>query len=48
MKGGTAPFSYQWNTIPITTTSGVSGQDTGVYIVQINDAKNCAARDTFI
>jgi len=47
MKGGTAPFSYQWNTIPITTTSGISGQDTGVYIVQINDAKNCAARDTF-
>lgn len=47
VKGGTAPFSYQWNTTPIATTAGVSGQDTGVYIVQINDAKNCAATDTF-
>jgi len=47
MIGGTAPFSYQWNTTPIATTASILGQDTGVYTVQIYDAKNCAATDTF-
>ncbi len=47
MNGGTAPFSYQWNTSPISNTSSISNLDTGKYIVRINDSKNCEASDTF-
>jgi gliding motility-associated-like protein len=47
MNGGTAPFSYQWNTTPISITSSISNLDTGRYIVRINDSKNCEASDTF-
>ena len=40
-SGGTAPYTYSWNTSPIQTTATVSGLSSGTYIVTITDSKGC-------
>jgi gliding motility-associated-like protein len=44
--GGTAPYSYLWNTLQVTQT--ITGLVTGTYSVLITDFNNCQASDTFI
>ncbi len=39
--GGTAPFTYNWNTIPVQTTQSVSGLSPGVYQVTVSDSNGC-------
>ncbi|MBP7808795.1 MAG: gliding motility-associated C-terminal domain-containing protein [Bacteroidia bacterium] len=41
--GGTSPFVYSWNTIPVTTntTGTVSGLCSGNFIVTVTDANGC-------
>ncbi|WP_276134909.1 T9SS type B sorting domain-containing protein [Polluticoccus soli] len=39
--GGTAPYTYSWNTGPVQTTSAVTGLAAGTYTVTVTDANNC-------
>ena len=43
VSGGTAPFSYSWNTTPVQTGATASGLGAGTYIVTVTDANNCSA-----
>lgn len=40
-KGGTPPYSYQWNTLPVQTTQTAIGLPEGNYRVIISDVNNC-------
>lgn len=41
VTGGTPPYSYQWNTTPIQTTSGIQNLPVGMYIVTVQDDNSC-------
>ena len=41
--GGTAPFTYEWNTNPVQTTAAATGLLPGAYTVCITDANGCTA-----
>jgi gliding motility-associated-like protein len=40
-SGGTAPYSYLWNTIPVQTTASATSLLAGTYTVTITDANSC-------
>ncbi len=44
--GGTAPYSYSWNTIPTQTLATASGLTAGNYSVLVTDAKGCTTSST--
>lgn len=46
MSGGTAPYSYVWNTSPIQNAPTATGLNTGTYIVIVTDTNNCIISDT--
>ena len=39
--GGTAPYTYSWNTNPVQNTSSISNLFAGTYEVAVTDANNC-------
>ncbi len=39
--GGTAPYSYSWNTIPVKITQSISNLCPGTYSVTVKDTKGC-------
>lgn len=39
--GGTAPYSYSWNSVPAQTTVTATGLSAGTYIVIVTDAMGC-------
>ncbi|MBX2960304.1 MAG: gliding motility-associated C-terminal domain-containing protein [Flavobacteriales bacterium] len=39
--GGTAPYTYSWNTSPVQTTQTATGLDAGSYTATITDANGC-------
>ena len=41
VSGGTAPYTYSWNTTPVQTTATASGLSAGTYTVTITDANAC-------
>lgn len=41
VTGGVSPYTYSWNTIPVKTTSSVSGLGAGVYTCIVTDAGGC-------
>ncbi|UPT66744.1 MAG: SprB repeat-containing protein [Sphingobacteriales bacterium JAD_PAG50586_3] len=41
VSGGTAPYTYSWNTNPAQTTQTASNLPAGSYIVTVTDAKGC-------
>jgi gliding motility-associated-like protein len=41
--GGTAPYSYSWNTTPVQTAATAAGLPAGAYIVTVTDANLCTA-----
>jgi len=41
VSGGTSPFSYSWNTVPVQTTVAANNLAAGTYTVTISDTKNC-------
>lgn len=43
---GTAPYSYNWNTVPVQTGNVASGLVAGTYIATITDAGGCQLFDT--
>ncbi len=44
--GGTASYTYAWNTIPVQTTSSISGLPPGTYSCTITDANNCTSSNS--
>jgi gliding motility-associated-like protein len=44
--GGTGPYLYSWNTVPVQTTQTATGLCPGTYIVSITDASCLTASDT--
>jgi gliding motility-associated-like protein len=48
VSGGTAPYSYNWNTIPAQNTQSISNLCAGQYIVTVTDANNCTITDTVV
>ena len=45
-SGGTAPYNYSWNTIPVQTTQTINGLAAGNYTVIVTDANGCSAFTT--
>jgi len=39
--GGTSPYTYSWNTLPVQTTATASGLLPGIYTVTVTDANSC-------
>lgn len=46
-SGGTPPYTYSWNTVPVQTTPTPSGLCPGVYIVTVMDSTGTTVSDTF-
>jgi len=46
--GGTAPYTYSWNTTPVQTTQTATGLAAGSYTATITDAKGCITTTTAI
>jgi gliding motility-associated-like protein len=40
-SGGTAPYSYSWNTVPVQTTATATGLKAGAYTVTVIDGAGC-------
>jgi len=47
-SGGTAPYTYLWNTIPAQSTATISNLTAGNYIVTTTDAAGCFVIDTAV
>ncbi len=47
VTGGTAPYSYSWNTTPLQTTATATGLLAGSYSVVITDANGCTKTESF-
>ena len=45
-SGGTAPYTYSWNTSPIQTTSTASNLTIGTYTLTVTDANLCTSQIT--
>ncbi|REJ82829.1 MAG: hypothetical protein DWQ44_01560 [Bacteroidetes bacterium] len=43
MTGGTAPFTFSWNTSPVQTSNPATGLTAGSYSVTVTDANSCTA-----
>jgi gliding motility-associated-like protein len=41
-SGGTAPYSYSWNTVPVQTLATATGLKAGNYTVSISDVNGCS------
>ena len=41
--GGTSAYTYAWNTIPVQTTSSISGLFPGTYACTVTDANGCTS-----
>jgi len=48
VTGGTAGYTYSWNTIPPQTVDSATGLKAGSYTVTITDAKGCIIKDSDI
>lgn len=46
VTGGTGPYTYSWNTNPVTIGQTANGLAPGNYVVSIRDARNCPATGT--
>ena len=42
MAGGTAPYTYSWNTTPVQTTEDLSSLQAGSYAVAVTDDNGCS------
>ncbi|HAH25926.1 MAG TPA: hypothetical protein DCL77_19570, partial [Prolixibacteraceae bacterium] len=42
-QGGSAPYNYSWNTIPVQTTATANNLSSGNYIVTVTDNSGCMA-----
>lgn len=47
VSGGTPGYTYSWNTVPVNTTSSITGLIAGVYKCTVKDSKSCQKKVTF-
>ncbi|MBL0033692.1 MAG: hypothetical protein IPP27_16530 [Bacteroidetes bacterium] len=47
-SGGSTPYTYEWNTIPVRTTASINGLPTGIYTVNVTDSRGCSVFRTAI
>ena len=47
-QNGLEPYSYLWDTDPISETNAISIEDPGMYTVVVSDSNNCARTSTYI
>lgn len=47
-NGGSAPYTYSWNTTPVQVTQTATGLGPGQYIVTVTDGTGCTTIDTVI
>jgi gliding motility-associated-like protein len=40
-SGGTPPYTFSWNTVPVQNTATATGLTAGTYTVTVDDANNC-------
>lgn len=45
VAGGTAPYTFSWNTVPVQTNDTATGLVAGNYTVTITDASGCSIND---
>jgi gliding motility-associated-like protein len=45
-SGGTSPYTYSWNTVPVQTTPTANNLAAGVYIVTVTDAVGCTIQQS--
>lgn len=45
-SGGTAPYTYNWNTVPAQNTANANGMSAGMFTVTVTDANGCATIST--
>jgi gliding motility-associated-like protein len=43
LTGGSPPFNYQWNTVPVQTTPNISNLPAGSYSVTVTDGNSCSS-----
>ena len=48
VSGGTAPYTYQWSTTPIGTSTGINNATSNTYYVTITDFLGCTIEDTAV
>ncbi|KIC89526.1 SprB repeat-containing protein, partial [Flavihumibacter solisilvae] len=46
VSGGTAPYTYSWNTLPVQTGATATGLTAGTYTVTVTDAAGCITTAT--
>jgi len=46
--GGTAPYSYSWNTVPVQTTTTAIDLNAGNYAVTVTDANGCVSTSSVL
>ncbi len=46
ITGGVSPYTYSWNTSPVSTTRSITGLSTGNYIVTATDNNSCSVSQT--
>src|SRR5437764_13192033 len=44
VTGGTAGYTYSWNTTPVQTSATASGLSAGNYTATVTDSKGCVTR----
>ncbi len=47
ISGGTAPFTYAWNTTPVETSATINNLNAGNYSVIVTDKKGCSVNSNF-
>lgn len=45
-SGGTAPYTYSWNSSPVQNTAAATNLPAGTYTVTVTDANNCTTQRT--
>jgi gliding motility-associated-like protein len=46
VTGGTPPYSYEWNTVPVQNTATANNLNEGSYTLTITDSQGCSATET--
>jgi len=48
VSGGTTPYTYSWNTVPVQITPTAANLSAGTYIVTVTDANTCSLSTTVV
>lgn len=46
--GGTLPYAFSWNTVPVQTSEDLTGLTVGTYTLTVTDGKNCVSTSPYV